>query len=99
MRLLALLGLLLFCLPVNAEQLAVATENGDTLELHDRIHNKCPPGIYEAVYIYKAGRKVDGCWRFVSEKGAIFVVFEDSDQGLIPVDVFTWRRGRKPVAL
>jgi hypothetical protein len=102
MRLLALLGLLVFCVPVSAEQLAVATENGDTLELHDRLHGKCRPEYKEAVYIYgqnKGRPPVDGCWKFISETGEIIVIFEDGDGGRIPVDVFTWKRGKKPVAL
>lgn len=85
-----------------AEQVAVATDNGDTVELHDRLHGKCPPGIGEAVYNYDAKKNVKpviGCWKFVSERNAIYLVFEDGDTLLIPVEVFNWRRGRKPVAL
>ena len=37
MKALALIGLLLFCAPVGAEQVAVAIDSGDVLELHDKI--------------------------------------------------------------
>ena len=82
-----------------AEQLAVATDKGDTIELHDRVHGKCPPGIREAVYVWKDGHTLPGCWKFISDKNAIFVVWSDGDAFLVPVEVFVWKRGTKPVAL
>ena len=98
MRLLAFLGLLLFCVPGHAEQFASATHEGETIELHDRLHGKCPPGIREARYVWADGKHLDGCWKYVSDKDAIFVVFEDGDAFLVKVDRFTWKRGRKPVS-
>lgn len=102
MRSFLLLLLLLLPLSVYGEQLAVATDNGDTLELHDRVHGKCPPQLREAVYFYskaKGAPPVIGCWDFVIEANAIVAVFADGDVLTIPVDVFTWKRGKKPVAL
>jgi len=102
MKALALIGLLLFCAPVSAEQVAVATDNGDVLELHDRVHGKCPPGVAEAVYFYDAKKgapPVNGCWKYVIEQDSIYIIFADGDQLLVPTRVFTWKRGKKPVSL
>lgn len=102
MKKLAFLGLLLFCVPGYAEQWAVASKNGDVLELHDRIHGKCPPGINEAVYILapsKGGQRIDGCWMYLPDRDLIALVFEDGDQGAVPTRLFTWVRGKKPATM
>lgn len=93
-----LAALLFFSTNVAAEQVAVATDNGDTIELHDVIHGKCPAGVKEATYIYKSGQKVDGCWKFFSDQDVIALIFEDGDALVVKVDRFTWKRGRKPVS-
>jgi hypothetical protein len=101
MKTLAFLGLLFFCVPASAEQFAVATDAGDTLELHDVVHGKCPAGIREARYIYDAKKgapPVDGCWKFFPEQNVIALIFEDGDTLVVKVEVFTWKRGRKPVS-
>lgn len=102
MKLLAFLGLLLFCMPGYAEQIAVATDGGDAIELHDRVHGKCAAGVTEARYIYDARKRlpsVDGCWKYMAGRDAIFVVFEDGDAFLIPLKKFTWKAGKQPATL
>lgn len=97
MRWLALL--FLFPLAVAAEQVAVASDGGDSIELHDRVHQKCAKGVSEAVYVHRQGIKIDGCWKYIIDRDAIFIVFEDGDSFLIPTNKFTWKRGKKPAAL
>lgn len=93
-----LAALLFLSTNVAAEQVAVATDNGDSIELHDTLHGKCPQGIKEARYVYKSGQTVDGCWKFFPEHDGIAVVFEDGDALMVKVDRFTWKRGKKPVS-
>lgn len=91
--------ILLFPFAVSAEQVAVISDNGDSIELHDRLHNKCPEGIKEAIYKWRNGRTVEGCWKVIVDRDAVYVVFFDGDAMLIPINGFTWKRGSKPATL
>ncbi len=93
------LALLLLCSPVAAEQYAIATDDGDTVELHDRVHNKCSKGVKEAVYVYKGGHKIAGCWKHLPDVDAILLVFEDGDSFMVKTGRFTWKANRKPATL
>lgn len=93
-----LLLLLLFPFVVAAEQVAVISKGAESIELHDSpIHGLCPKDLKEAVY-KSPSQTVEGCWKFFPEHGAIVVAFVDGDGYAIPVDDFTWRRGRKPIS-
>jgi hypothetical protein len=94
-----LLLALLFPLTVAAEQFAVAVDGGDSIELHDRVHGKCGPGVKEAVYVYKAGMRLAGCWKYIADRDSVFVVFEDGDAFLVKSERFTWKAGKKPATL
>lgn len=93
--------LAIFSTGATGEQVAVATSNGDSIELHDYLHGKCPKqaGVGEARYVWGSGKTIDGCWKIVVERDAVFVVFEDGDSFLIPISAWSWRAGRKPATL
>lgn len=81
-----------FSASVSAETL-IATQDGDTVRITDHPcpqqvhqHLPVPPQFFGAALALVSGQSFAGCWRKVG--ASIHVIYEDGDQGLIPMAEF-----------
>jgi hypothetical protein len=60
--------------------------SGDVIQLYAE-KDVCQGRAMRASYVYRNGRKVDGCWR-MEEKAEVHIVFFDGDVVRVPGETF-----------
>jgi hypothetical protein len=87
-----LVVLLLFCSPVFAKVLAVATHpvSKEVIQLHD-VKGSCPAAGKAADYFDpRDGEKAEGC--YVMEDGSVFIIFRNGSRAgqllVLPQEIF-----------